>query len=67
MFQYNFGLLPYRKPITTIVGKPIDVELTPNPTQEQIDALHQTYMDAVQELFYAHKDKYGADVVFKIK
>lgn len=50
------------------MGKPIDVELTPNPTQEQIDELQQTYIDAVTQLFEENKDKYGAsNVVFKIK
>ncbi|XP_017462598.1 PREDICTED: 2-acylglycerol O-acyltransferase 2-like, partial [Rhagoletis zephyria] len=67
LFQYSFGIVPFRKPITTVVGKPIDTEATPNPTQEQIDALHQTYIDAVVQLFEENKDKYGAaDVVLKI-
>lgn len=50
------------------MGKPIDVDQTPNPTQEQIDELHQTYIDAVVQLFKENKDKYNAsNVVFKIK
>lgn len=50
------------------MGKPIDVEVTPNPTQEQIDELHQRYIDAIVELFETNKVKFDhADVSIKIK
>ncbi|KAH0513527.1 2-acylglycerol O-acyltransferase 1 [Microtus ochrogaster] len=59
IFQYNFGLVPYRKPIYTVVGRPIPVRRTPHPTQEQTDQLHQTYMEELKKLFDEHKGKYG--------
>ncbi|KAM4692932.1 2-acylglycerol O-acyltransferase 1 [Discoglossus pictus] len=59
IFQYSFGLLPYRMPINTIVGKPIPVEQTSNPTQEEIEVLHQKYLNSLQELFEENKEKYG--------
>ncbi|KAI1728405.1 diacylglycerol acyltransferase domain-containing protein [Ditylenchus destructor] len=58
-FSENFGLLPYRKPITTIVGAPISVEKCDNPTLAQIDALHVRYCESLRELFEEHKAKYG--------
>ncbi|KAI1726723.1 diacylglycerol acyltransferase domain-containing protein [Ditylenchus destructor] len=58
-FSENFGLLPYRKPITTIVGPPIPVEKCDNPTLDQIDALHVRYCESLKELFEDHKTKYG--------
>ncbi|KAF5885605.1 2-acylglycerol O-acyltransferase 2-A-like [Clarias magur] len=45
VFQYSFGLLPYRKPIHTVVGKPIHVELNPSPTKQDIETLHHRYME----------------------
>ena len=45
IFQYNYGLLPYRKPITVVVGKPISVEKVENPTSEQILNLHAKYAE----------------------
>ncbi|KAK7818862.1 hypothetical protein U0070_001065 [Myodes glareolus] len=59
IFQNNFGLVPYRKPIYTIVGRPIPVRRTPHPTQEQTDQLHQTYLEELKKLFDEHKGKYG--------
>ncbi|XP_036602554.1 2-acylglycerol O-acyltransferase 2-like [Trichosurus vulpecula] len=59
IFQYNFGLLPYRQKINTVVGKPIKVEKNTNPSQEEVDRLHQHYMTELCNLFEAHKTKYN--------
>ncbi|XP_056141115.1 2-acylglycerol O-acyltransferase 2 [Lampris incognitus] len=61
IFQYSFGLMPYRKPINTVVGRPIEVEKNPKPTTEELDALHQRYMDELGDLFEEHKESYGVD------
>ncbi|XP_046876535.1 2-acylglycerol O-acyltransferase 2 [Hypomesus transpacificus] len=61
VFQYSFGLMPYRKPINTVVGRPIRVEKNENPSTEELDALHKCYMDALYKLFEEHKAKYGVD------
>ncbi|XP_066106018.1 2-acylglycerol O-acyltransferase 2 [Saccopteryx bilineata] len=59
VFQYSFGLLPHRRPITTVVGKPIEVPQTPQPSQEDVDKLHQHYIKELCNLFEAHKLKYN--------
>lgn len=41
------------------VGRPIPVRQTPNPTSEQIEELHQTYLEELRKLFEEHKGKYG--------
>ncbi|XP_061004305.1 2-acylglycerol O-acyltransferase 2-like [Dama dama] len=59
VFQYSFGLMPYCRPINTVVGKPIEVQKTPHPSQEEVDRLHQLYMKELENLFEAHKLKYN--------
>nr|XP_033805015.1 2-acylglycerol O-acyltransferase 2 isoform X2 [Geotrypetes seraphini] len=59
IIQYNFGLLPYRRPISTIVGKPIKVEQNSNPAQGEIDRLHKVYIEELCNLFEAHKTRYN--------
>ncbi|KAI4564467.1 hypothetical protein MJT46_010265 [Ovis ammon polii x Ovis aries] len=59
VFQYSFGFIPYRRPITTVVGKPIEVQKTPHPSQQEVDRLHQRYMNELENLFEAHKLKYN--------
>ena len=50
--------LPKKKPVNVVVGKPISVSQVDEPTQEQIDELHQTYVLALTNLFDEHKDAY---------
>ncbi|XP_071949831.1 2-acylglycerol O-acyltransferase 2-like [Antedon mediterranea] len=59
IFNYTFGIVPHRKSINTVVGKPIDVEKTENPSQEAIDSLHDVYCKALQTLFDDYKTKFG--------
>ncbi|XP_003461531.1 2-acylglycerol O-acyltransferase 2-like [Cavia porcellus] len=59
IFQSSFGLMPYSHPITTIVGKPIEVQKTLQPTEEEVNRLHQHYMEELCNLFEAHKLKFN--------
>ncbi|XP_055479619.1 2-acylglycerol O-acyltransferase 2 isoform X2 [Psammomys obesus] len=59
VFQYSFGLMPFRQPITTIVGKPIEVQMTPQPSEEEVDRLHQLYIQELCKLFEGHKHKFN--------
>ncbi|KAK5984388.1 Monoacylglycerol acyltransferase [Trichostrongylus colubriformis] len=55
IFNYSFGMLPHRRPITTVIGAPIRAERTENPTDQEIDALHAKYCKALVDLFEQHK------------
>lgn len=57
-FQYAYGIIPRRVPVTTVVGAPIDVPKTANPTQKEIDDLHERYTKELEKLFATHKHKY---------
>lgn len=58
IFQYSFGIIPNRRPITTVVGTPIPVERVLNPTEEQINDLHSEYIEKLTDLFERNKTKY---------
>lgn len=59
--QYNFGLLPRRHKITTVIGAPILVEKIPNPSDEEIQNTHEIFCNRPKELFEQHKSKYVDD------
>ncbi|XP_077170298.1 2-acylglycerol O-acyltransferase 2-A-like isoform X2 [Paroedura picta] len=59
VFQYSFGLLPFRRPIHTVVGAPILMPKTPNPSLEAIDQWHKTYLEKLVQLFEVHKVQFG--------
>ncbi|NXS74576.1 MOGT2 acyltransferase, partial [Pandion haliaetus] len=59
IFQYSFGLVPYRRPICTVVGKPIPVLRKHRPSEEEVDHVHQKYLNELCKLFEEHKAKYN--------
>lgn len=58
-FKLKWGYFPYLRPINTVIGAPIPVEKTENPTDEQVSELHKRYIEELTKLFDDHKTKYG--------
>jgi 2-acylglycerol O-acyltransferase 2 len=59
IFQYSFGLLPYRRPLLTVLGAPIECEQCDHPTEAQVDALLDRYIAALVRLYNDHVDEYA--------
>lgn len=59
LLRGQFGLMPYRVPVTMVFGKPIKLIHTSTPTQQDIDTAHATYVKALQALFDEHKERLG--------
>ncbi|KAH3668538.1 hypothetical protein OGAPHI_002292 [Ogataea philodendri] len=66
LFNYDFGLLPYRRPINIVVGEPIPVyRLNGNKfgdtvTQAEVDHYHTQYVKSLGDLFEKHKKDFLA-------
>nr|AFX73055.1 putative diacylglycerol acyltransferase type 2 [Punica granatum] len=59
--------LPFQHPMHVVVGKPIEVKRTSNPTAEEVDKLHKQFVESLQELFERHKARVGhKDLELKI-
>lgn len=58
IFNYDFGIIPYRRPVNIVVGKPIDIPYLPEPTEDEVEKYHGIYVDSVKKLFNDHKDKF---------
>ncbi|RWR73833.1 DAGAT domain-containing protein [Cinnamomum micranthum f. kanehirae] len=59
--------IPYRRPMHLVVGRPIEVKRTPQPTSEEITEVHGKFVAALQELFENHKARVGyADLQLRI-
>ncbi|XP_012722581.2 2-acylglycerol O-acyltransferase 3b [Fundulus heteroclitus] len=63
----RLALLPYRRPVTTVVGSPISVPKCVTPTQEAVDRYHGLYMDALTKLFHEHKVSCGLSKSHKLE
>lgn len=46
-------------PLFLAVGKPIEVQMTPQPSEEEVDQLHQLYIQELCKLFEGHKHKFN--------
>ncbi|XP_014273108.1 2-acylglycerol O-acyltransferase 1 [Halyomorpha halys] len=58
LLQYSFGIVPMRTPLTTVVGKPIELPKTAEPSDEIVQKYHAMYTEALIKLFNEHKTKY---------
>ncbi|XP_031639967.1 2-acylglycerol O-acyltransferase 2-like [Contarinia nasturtii] len=58
ILQYNYGIVPKRQPVTTVIGAPIHLEKNPNPTQDEVNKTHDLFCAQLRELFETHKSKY---------
>jgi len=56
----SFGWLAFRKPIFTVVGRPIDVLECKQPSCKEVDELHAVYLKEIEKLFNEYKGKFGA-------
>ncbi|XP_071429431.1 2-acylglycerol O-acyltransferase 2 [Pithys albifrons albifrons] len=59
IFQYSFGVIPYRRPICTVVGKPIPVQKKHKPSEQEVNEVHEKYLNELSKLFEEHKAKYN--------
>lgn len=60
IFWGRFGLpIPYRVPILGVMDKPIKTVKNANPSDDEIDRVHQELMTAMKTLFDKYKASYG--------
>ncbi|KAK2009630.1 diacylglycerol acyltransferase [Colletotrichum eremochloae] len=63
ILNYDVGMMPYRRPLNIVVGKPIKVTTSPTaqPSQEEIDRLHGLYVAELQTIWDTYKDQFAPD------
>jgi 2-acylglycerol O-acyltransferase 2 len=59
IFNYDVGLMPYRRPMNIVVGRPIRVVQAHKPEQEDIDRVHEEYMTELERLWDTWKDDFA--------
>ena len=61
VLNYDIGLMPYRRPVNIVVGKPIPVTKSATPDQAEIDKVHDLYVAELQKIWEAYKDEFSSD------
>jgi 1-acyl-sn-glycerol-3-phosphate acyltransferase len=53
-----FTWTPLRKPMGMVFGTPIPVQKNSQPTDEEVDKLHQLFLEEIKKLFYEYRTKF---------
>ncbi|KAK0126242.1 diacylglycerol O-acyltransferase 1 [Cadophora gregata] len=61
IFNYDVGLMPYRRPLNIVVGRPIRVMQSSQPSQEEIDRVHEEYIQELETIWHTWKDTFAKD------
>ncbi|KAF2200802.1 diacylglycerol acyltransferase [Delitschia confertaspora ATCC 74209] len=61
VFNYDVGMMPYRRPMNIVVGKPIQVNQQKSPEKDYIDAVHEEYIKELTRLWDDWKDTFAKD------
>lgn len=61
VFNYDVGLMPYRRPLNIVVGRPIQVERKEKPEKEYLEELHGKYVEEVQRLWDTWKGDFAPE------
>ncbi len=59
VFNYDVGLMPYRRPINIVVGRPIMVQRQESPEKDYVDRLHTLYVRELQRMWDQGKHEFA--------
>ena len=52
-------MMPYRRPINVVVGRPIQILQSKNPDPEYLDEIHEQYIEELVRLWEDWKDTFA--------
>ncbi|KAM0486770.1 hypothetical protein ACHAPX_000033 [Trichoderma viride] len=61
ILNYDVGLMPYRREVNIVVGKPIRIDTPPceQPLQEDVDRYHELYVEEIEKIWETYKDQFA--------
>nr|GAT53475.1 diacylglycerol o-acyltransferase [Mycena chlorophos] len=59
LLNYNLGLMPYRRQIVAVIGRPIRVTQADNPTLDEVTAVQKLYIEELERIWNTYKDVFA--------
>lgn len=59
VFNYDVGIMPYRRPLNVVVGRPIKVVQQQEPDSGYVDEMHARYVGELQRIWEEWKDQFA--------
>ncbi len=61
VFNYDVGMMPYRRPLNIVVGRPIKVQQASKPEEAYVDELHDVYVKELERIWEEWKDEFAVE------
>ena len=61
VFNYDVGMMPYRRPLNVVVGRPIKVQQAKKPEDAYVDEIHGLYTQELERIWDEWKDEFARD------
>ena len=61
VFNYDVGMMPYRRPLNIVVGHPIKVNQSSEPQASYVDELHDVYVKELERIWEEWKDEFAME------
>lgn len=59
IFNYDVGIMPYRRPMNIVVGRPVRVEKQVEPDFDYVNKIHAQYVKELQLIYDTWKDEFA--------
>lgn len=59
VFNYDVGMMPYRRPLNIVVGRPVAVLQSKTPDPAYVDEVHAAYVEELLRLWEEWKDTFA--------
>ena len=61
VFNYDIGMMPYRRPVNVVVGRPIKVQQAAKPDDVYVDSIHGLYVKELERIWEEWKDEFALE------
>jgi 2-acylglycerol O-acyltransferase 2 len=62
VFNYDVGMMPYRRPLNVVVGRPIKVVQSRQPEEAYVDEIHAKYVMELMRMWDEWKGEFAPDM-----
>ncbi|KAG6381771.1 diacylglycerol acyltransferase [Boletus reticuloceps] len=59
LLNYNLGLMPYRRRIVSVIGRPIHVQQCDKPSIEEVTRVQTLYIEELTRIWNTYKDEFA--------
>ena len=61
IFNYDVGMMPYRRPLNVVVGRPLMVQQQKKPDEKYVEQLHADYIEELTRIWDEWKDVFAKE------